>query len=736
MRRNLKSLLMAMMASVLATLVSITPQANADAPKIGLVLGGGGAAGVAHVGVIRELERLGIRPDVVTGTSMGAIIGGLYAAGYTPEDLERVALEIEWGSILNDSSNRRLEHPLRRDSRLEPLSVQADLPLGIGAGGVQLNAGLVDGVKLTAILGQLTARANRVKNFDHLPIPFRAVATDLATGQPVVLDTGPLVEALRASMSIPALFPPVERDGRLLVDGGVSNNLPIDVARAMGADIVIVSSIPPAEKTVDELGSFGASLGQTMSIFIHARTRDLIATLGEDDILLVPDVGSVGMLDFAEAPQTLTKGQESVAGQLPKLSKLASTREAIAEWPTVGDLRNAEISYDRIVIEYDGTLAPEVIRRRLGLAEQGTTSGREIEEAISRVYGLDLFENVGYRQQQSEGETLLVVSAERRNDGLARPRFGLALSDTLGEDGDFTIAIGGGLTELNPLGGRIDLDVSFGEVDSVQFRFEQPLDYDHTFHLRTTAAYLNRSGTVFGALDDPFSEITVDTASVGTELFWTPGDWGRVGLGLGFVHQTVDVKFGTVPGTNIGRIVEDQIPLTFSVDYDTLDDPDLPRSGIQVGAAYSYDIADENSPDSFSLDALAAYSIGQNTFSTFLFAEGEREPEGFDPRFIGGFQRLSGLAEGELLGNVVALAGLRYYRRFGLESPFGDEAFAGASLEYGGAFADWDQVGGDGSFVAGSLFAGVQTPFGPLMVGVGSAEQGQFASTISLGFRF
>ena len=730
-----RHLILLIVGTLMTVSAMITP-AQADKLRIGLVLGGGGAAGVAHVGVIRELERLGIRPDLITGTSMGAIIGGLYAAGYTPDDLERVALEVEWDSILNDSSNRLLEHPLRRDSRLEPLSVQADLPLGIGATGVSLNAGLVDGVKLTAILGQLTAQANEIQDFDKLPIPFRAVATDLATGQPVHLDRGPLVDALRASMSIPALFPPVARDGRLLVDGGVSNNLPIDVARQMGADIVIVSSIPPAEKQVEELGSFGASLGQTMSIFIHARTRDLISTLNDTDILLVPDVGAVGMLDFADAPNTLVKGRESVLAQQDRLKALAAGRAVLPARPSVGDLRKTPISYDRIVVEYDGNLDTEVIRRRLSLPESGAATGLEIEQAISRVYGLDLFENVVYQQVHRGGESLLIVRAERRNDGLAKPRFGIALNDTLGEDGDFTIGLGGSLTELTPMGGRLDLDLAFGATDAAVLRFEQPLNYEHSFHVRTTAAYVNQSSTVFSAIDEPFSEVTVDQAALRADLFWTPSDWGRLGIGLSFVHQTVDVKNGTVPGTNIGRIVEDQIPISFSVDYDTLDDPDLPRWGTQIGAEYSYDVADQDSPDSFTLDALSAFSFRQNTFSVFAFAEGEREPEGFDPRFIGGFQRLSGLAQGELLGNIVAMGGLRYYRRFGFESPFGQEAFAGVSLEYGGAYDDWDQIGGDGSFVAGAFFAGVQTPFGPLMLGVGTAEQGQYAGTISMGFRF
>ena len=732
----MRNALIAITAAWIALVTVWASPAAAEQPRIGLVLGGGGAAGVAHVGVIRELERLGIRPDVITGTSMGAIIAGLYASGYTPDDLERVALEIDWGSILDDSSNRRLEHPLRRDSRVDPLSVQADLPLSVGPGGFQLDAGLVDGIKLTAILSQLTTRSNQIKDFDDLPIPFRAVATDLTTGQPVVLDKGPLVDALRASMSIPALFPPVMIDGRLLVDGGVSNNLPIDVARDMGADIVIVSSIPPAQKQTAELGSFAASLGQTLSIFIHARTRDLIATLGPQDILLVPEVGAVGMLDFEEAPETIIQGANTVLEQEARLRALTAGRSGLQPRTPVGDIRNAPLAYDRILVEYDGTLNPEVIRRRLDLPDSGSASGREIEQAIARVYGLDLFENVVYRFQPEKDETLLIISAEQRNDGLARPRFGIALDDTIGGDGDFTIALGGGLTELNPLGGRLDVDLAFGTFDAAQFQFEQPLDLDQEFHIRTSAAYINRSSTVFEAIDDPLSEITVDEASVEAEFIWTPGDWGGVGLGIGFVHQTVDIRSGIIPGTDTGRFVQDQVPLTFGVDFDTLDNPDLPRSGVQIGAAYSLDLAEDGGSGDITLDALAAYSFGQNTVSAFLYAEGEIDPQGFDPRFIGGFQNLSGLSEGELLGNVVALAGLRYYRRFGFESPFGKEAFAGGSIEFGGAFEDWEDFGPEGGFLAGAVFAGVETSIGPLILGFGAAEQGQFTGSLNLGFRF
>jgi NTE family protein len=726
-----------LLASFAFFLVSaVMSPAFAERMKIGLVLGGGGAAGVAHVGVIRELERLGIRPDVVTGTSMGAIIGGLYAAGYTPDDLERVALEVEWDSILNDASDRRLEQPLLRDSRLEPLSVQADLPIGIGSDGVQLDSGLVDGVKLTAILSQLTVHVNEVDSFDNLPIPFRAVATDLTTGLPVILDRGPLVNALRASMSIPALFPPVEIDGRLLVDGGVANNLPVDVARQMGADVVIVSSIPAAERSATELRSFGATLSQTMSLFIQAGTRAQLESLGPQDVLFVPDVGSVGMLDFADAPNTIVEGQSAVVAQESRILALAKSRDALVERNDLGDLRSQPLPYDRIEVDYSGVLDPEIIKRRLGLPDRGSVTGVQLEAAIARVYGLNLFESVVYEYQTRDTERVLVVRATPRDDGLLRPRLGLQLNDKLGGDGDFTLALGASLDEVNSLGGQLDLDAAIGRVDAFQARFSQPLNLDQLFHLRGTTRYVSRHGTLFGSLDDPRSQINVERAALLTEFLWTPGDWGRIGTGIGYQHQTVDIASGFIPGTQVDEVTEDQFPVALFFDYDTLDDPDLPRTGAQISMAYRYDLNEDESPSSIELDGVVARSIDQHTFSTFLRTSGDLDPQGFEPRFVGGFQNLSGLSNGELLGNVTAVVGARYYKRFGFEHPFGDEAFTGFSLEYGGAFDDWSNVGSDGSFVAGSIFAGAQSPLGPIVLGLGAAEQGQYESTFNLGYRF
>ncbi|MFN3615922.1 MAG: patatin-like phospholipase family protein, partial [Rubrimonas sp.] len=440
--------LAAMLAFVAATAAAGAPEPAPDEPRVGLVLAGGGAAGVAHVGVIRALEARGLRPDIVVGASMGAIVGGLYAAGYGPDDLEAVVEDVDWPSILNDLTDRSFVHPMRRDSRIDLQGVQTDLPLGVGAGGLAVAAGLVDGVRLSLILRQLAAPALGIEDFDDLPIPFRAVATDLATGRPVALEGGDLALALRASMSIPALFPPVRVQDRFLVDGGVSNNLPIDVARALGADRIIAVFIPPADVDPDSLGALSSSLSQTMSIFIHARSRELIETLGPDDILIVPDVGEVGMLDFALAPQTVAEGVRAVEAEAEAIDRLMRGRTPAAPREALADRADRPIEYDGLVVEYDGALAPEVIRRRLGLPDAGSATPQQIQDAVQRVQGLGLFQNVTYRLADGENGRDLVFRAERRQLGFAQLRFGLGLSTEFGDGGAYTIALGAAFTEL------------------------------------------------------------------------------------------------------------------------------------------------------------------------------------------------------------------------------------------------------------------------------------------------
>lgn len=723
----------------ICTLFATQPKAQTperERPRIGLVLGGGGAAGVAHVGVVQALEELGIRPDVIAGTSMGAIVGGLYAAGLTPEELQDAVTTIDWGSIFNDRSDRQLLHPLRRDSRLDPFSVQADLPVGIGDGGVQVDSGLIDAVKLNLTLRRLFARAQGVSDFDALPIPFRAVATDLVAGEAVVLGAGDLTSAVRASMSIPALFPPVEIDGRLLVDGGVVNNLPVNVARAMGADIVIVSEIPGATVSPEDLRGFTAVLAQTMSVMIGVNSRAQVAALGPGDIHLVPDVGAVGMLAFEQAPSTVSAGRAVVAGSETALRALAAGRPPLEARPAGTDPLEAEIRFDRLEIAYEGRLDPRVIRARLDLPESGRVTIGALETALRRVYGLGTLDGMSYTVERDGAEDVLIVRAQPVAAGRFQPRLGLAFGDVFGGGSDFNLALGLGISELNPLGGRVEIDGAIGAVDGVRLRFEQPLDYAQTLFLRPTASYFLQRGTFFAAPDTPVSEIEVGETEVGIEALYAPGSWGAFGLGLSYLRETAEAESALLPVALEARIVETSVPLALLFDYDTLDNPDLPGSGLQFSTALTFDTLQAMQPQQLEVDAVAAISFGQDTISPFLALTGDLDDDTFSPSFIGGFQRLSGFEEGELIGEVVGVAGLRYYRRFQYDTLFGKQAFFGGSLEYGGAYQSWSDLGRDGSFVAGSLFAGLETSLGPLILGLGAAETGQFSATLTLGARF
>lgn len=226
--------------TVFAAGKSVGADTPLNRPKVGLVLSGGGARGAAHVGVLKVLEKQHVIVDCIAGTSMGAVVGGLYASGLSPEDIEKELESIDWKDIFSDAPNRQ-ELPFRR--KKDAQKYLTGVEIGVKNGKIALPKGLIAGQKLGFLLKSLTLHTTDIDEFDHLPIPFRAIAADIETGEMVVLSRGNFAEALRASMSIPGVFSPVEIDGRLLVDGGIARNLPVDVVKQMGADVVIAVDI-------------------------------------------------------------------------------------------------------------------------------------------------------------------------------------------------------------------------------------------------------------------------------------------------------------------------------------------------------------------------------------------------------------------------------------------------------------------------------------------------------------
>src|SRR6202790_4636509 len=276
-------------------------------PRICLVLSGGGARGMAHIGVLKVLEELKIPIDCIAGTSMGAIVGGLYASGMTAADIDATMRSLDWQEAFRDAPPRRdLAFRRKQDDR----NFLVRLPLGLKHRQILLPKGFIQGQKLQETLRQLTLPFSNSTDFDLLPTPFRAVATDLETGNAVLMEKGDLAIAMRASMSAPGVFAPVELNGRLLVDGGLAENLPINVARAMHADILIVSDVSFPLQARGALDSALSISNQMLAILLRKDSDRQRASLSPRDILIEPNLGSAAATDFT-APASIIAGGEA-----------------------------------------------------------------------------------------------------------------------------------------------------------------------------------------------------------------------------------------------------------------------------------------------------------------------------------------------------------------------------------------------------------------------------------------
>jgi NTE family protein len=396
-------------------------------PRVGLVLGGGGARGAAHIGVLKELERLRIPVDAIAGTSMGAIVGGLYASGTTVDKLEQVVVSLNWSAALSDSPHRRdLSFRRKQDDNRYPV----DLELGLRGGEMVLPKGLVQGQNLDLLLRELTAHAAHIDDFDDLPIPFRAVATDIATGEMHVMSSGDLALSIRASMSVPGLLAPAQLDDMALVDGGIVSNLPISVIRTMDVDIIIAVEVDFPLYGPDELESAPAITEQILTILMRKDTQYQISTLAETDVLIQPALGTFSSSDFGNAEFAVEKGFEAIEKVEDRLTDLSLNEAEYAQHIAARDLIDREADHLEFVqFEHDGRLTTELLAARAGVEVGDKISPDHLANGANRLYGLDMFEQVSYRIVDEAGQTGVVYSADAKSWGPDFLNVGISLQD-------------------------------------------------------------------------------------------------------------------------------------------------------------------------------------------------------------------------------------------------------------------------------------------------------------------
>ncbi|MCX6112719.1 MAG: patatin-like phospholipase family protein, partial [Proteobacteria bacterium] len=375
---------------------------------VGLVLSGGGAKGLAHIGVLKELDKAGIRIDYVVGTSMGCIIGGLYATGYSGEELEKIVLDEDWMGLFDDKPTRKYIPMYEKDESERYVG-----SFNLSPNRSFLPIGIISGQKVYVLLSRLTWNYEGIKNFRIFPIPVMCIATDLVKGDPVVLENGSLAEAMRASMSIPTIFTPVEIDGRLLVDGGVINNLPVSEAKKWGANFIIaVDAAGPAYKK-EEIDSFFKVMEQVVGL-TSQKERQKERKLA--NVLIPINTNKYTITDFDDAKTLIDIGQKAAEPYMAGLSKLPKEEKK-------NKIKKKVVHYKITSIRTEGLdkVSNNFIISSLGFSIPYDASQQDIEIAIEKIYGTQFFESVTYDIEPSfRGEYELIIKVKERSTSLLR----------------------------------------------------------------------------------------------------------------------------------------------------------------------------------------------------------------------------------------------------------------------------------------------------------------------------
>lgn len=711
------------------------PVSAADRPKIGLALGGGGARGGAHVGVLRTLEEMGVPVDYIVGTSMGSIVGGLYAMGMSADDIERTIEEIDWTDIFRDEPSRQ-ERRFRRKQDDRTFLIDARPGVIEKERRVELVPALIQGQKLELALRKYSLPASEIHDFDDLRIPFRAVATDVVTGEAVILGDGDLATAMRASMAVPAVFAPVEVGDRLLVDGGLAMNLPVSAARELGADIVIAVDVGGPKRTREEITNVLAMLDQVASLVTFKNTQAEIDTLGPRDILITPPLErEVLASDFHKMPTAIAIGRRAATAEGSRLARLGLPPQQYAEYRRAHSPPPHEPPIiDFIRIENDSRLDDSLISSRIQVPVGEPLDPNALGHQIARVFDQDNFESVRYRVEQRDGENGVVIDARRKSWGTSSLQGGLELSATGAGNSMFNIGLAYTMAPLNGLNGEWRTILRAGEEPGVSSEIYQPLDPAERWYAQGGLAYLSENLPLFGARsrDNPVAEYQVTRYGGFLEGGRNIDNWGRLGLRYTLYSGDARLRIGDLALPNhdfdVGQL---QLGLTI----DSLDSLNFPRSG-WAGQLYGIGarewLGSSQDYELFGFDLLKAGTWGKDSLLAALSFGGNGGGEVPIQAYyrLGGFLNLSGFNQRELSGPYAGLARVIYLRELGTGLV---STYAGASLEAGNTWQDQGDIRFDQTRVAGALFLGADTILGPVYLGYGHADGGHNAIYLYLG---
>jgi NTE family protein len=716
-----------------ALAAKVDGNADSQRPRIGLVLGGGGARGSAHVGVIRALEELHVPVDYVVGTSMGALIGGLYATGMNADEMEAVLAKIDWDDIFDDQTPRE-DQPFRR-KRDDDLALFGP-KLGLGKDSSVLSTGLIAGQKLSFLFESLVKERTQVTDFDKLPVPFRAVAADVATGEQIVFDHGDLAFAMRASMSIPGVFRPVEWQDRILVDGGIVNNVPVSVAREMGADIVIAVNVGSGLVAKEDIRNILSVVDALVSVMIERNVALQLDSLGEADVLIQPPLGKeVTSYQFELYAKAIDIGYREAAARRDALAALAVSPQAYRAHMAARQAREMTAPVIEFVqIDNRSHFSDEVIASRLHVPLGEPLDVAALGKDIRGIYGLGYLGLVRHEVVRKNGRTGLVLHVEQDSRGTHLLEWGLDYFGDANFNG-INLRLGYLNAGIDDFGSELRVLGQVGRdpgllVDLYKY-FSPAMNYF------AQASLFAESFDLLSYNDDgqALSQVEVNQAG------------GRLGLGRELGHHaslSAGIRlFGGDAQTNIG--VPKAVDYDFRggeyygrLSYDRMDDRYVPSRGSRVDLSYYRSSGALNADDRYQQGLFSYFSAttwGRHT--VWAGARYDTTLSGSSPPYVrfryGGFLNLSGFHDGQLTGQHAGLlaASYQYHMTQGGLVP----GRIGFSVEYGNAAERASKVFDEGIF-NGSIFAGFRTPIGPAYLGIGFAEGGKNQFFLRIGKPF
>ncbi|MEP6678295.1 MAG: patatin-like phospholipase family protein [Betaproteobacteria bacterium] len=731
-------------AAMLLLLVASTAVAQTEAPgaaqpkrpRICLVLSGGGARGLAHIGVLKVLDELRVPIDCIAATSMGAIVGGLSATGMAPLEMQERLAQVEWASLFSDSPPRRNLDIRRKD---EDARYSIPLEFGFSEGAVHLSKGAIAGGNLELYLHELTRRTDGIGSFDRLPTPFRAVATNMVTGEKHVFGDGPLYVAIRASMSVPGLFTPMEVDGRIFGDGGLVDNLPVDIVRGMGADVIIAVNIGTPLMSAEQLQSIVGLTAQSLNILTQQNVRASVALLRQGPhVLISPSLGKLTFADFASGPRLVELGEAAARAQAEALSAYALSPDAYRDHLAV---RTALPQQDDPVlakVRVEGTTRanPSVLLEQVDSVPGKPFDAVKVDADIARLYGSSDFERVAYRLIDEKGQRDLVFDVTEKTWGPNFLRFGLNLSSDLQGETFFNLLIGHKRTWLNSLGAQWVNEIEFGQTRRLATEFYQPLEKSQTYFGSLYGEVRREPQYIYDG-DLRVAEYDILTQQVGADLGVNFGEWGELRVGPQFTHYRADRQ---IASRNFASSVKlDEAGVSVGFRYDRLDDPFFARTGLRVDTEFFKGVPAlgiETDVTRGRLEFLQAIPIGEAGrlhLGGRFGASDRRDETGATDYQLGGFLNLSGLRTDQLDGDYLGFLRAVYYHRMGPLRFIGRSWFLGGSLEAGNVWNSRDAISATDTFKAASLFLGADTYVSPFYIAYGRTSRGQSSWYIFVG---